>query len=241
MEFFVPPADSEKWYRYWIEERFNWFLQIGIRKEKLKIRPHKPDELAHYAKGCSDVEYEFPFGWSELEGIADRGDYDLSQHMKASGKDLSYFDDESKQKYVPAVVESSLGVDRTFLTLLADAYHEEEAPTAEEGETEKRVVMRFHPSIAPVTIAFLPLAKKIGEPLHKIEQGFRKNWNTEFDAVGSIGKRYRRHDEIGTPYCVTFDFESEKDQKVTVRDRDSMKQDRIAISQLENYLKERLP
>lgn len=236
MEFFINPTEGDKWYQYWVQERFNWFVQLGIRKEKLRLRPHRADELAHYAKGCSDVEYEFPFGWSELEGIANRGDFDLTQHMKSSGKDLSFFDDETKQKFVPAVVEISLGVDRTFLTLLCDAYREEAAPTAEAGETEQRVVMGFHPSIAPITIAFLPLAKKIGEPLRRLEHEFRKSYNTEFDEGGSIGKRYRRQDEIGTPYCVTYDFDSEKDQKVTVRHRDTMKQDRIEIAQLQNYL-----
>ena len=154
MEFFVRPSEGEKWYDSWVAERVKWFQELGVRKENLRTRPHEKDELAHYAKGCTDVEYRFPFGWSELEGIANRGDYDLSQHMKSSGKDLSYFDDETKEKFVPAVVEISLGVDRTFLTVLADAYHEEEAPTAEEGETESRIVLRLNPQIAPFTAAF---------------------------------------------------------------------------------------
>ncbi len=240
LEFFVKASDSPTWHAYWIQNQLDWFCGIGVGKEKLRIRPHRADELAHYAKACSDIEYEFPFGWSELEGIADRSDFDLTQHTKVSGKDLSYFDDETKQKFTPAVVEVSVGVDRTLLTLLCDAYHEELAPTAEAGESESRVVMRFHPSIAPITVAFLPLAKKIGAPLALVEQEFRKSLNTDFDEVGSIGKRYRRHDEIGTPFCVTYDFQSEQDQKVTVRHRDSMQQERVALDQLKPYLQKQL-
>ena len=240
MEFFVKPTESSKWYEYWVQERLSWFHEIGIRKEHLRIRPHAKDELAHYAKACSDVDYQFPFGWSELEGIADRGDYDLSQHMKFSGKDLSYFDDEAKEKYTPAVIEISLGVERTFLTLLCDAYHEEEAPTTEAGETDSRVVLRLKPSMAPFVAALFPLSKKLAEPVHHLERDLRKSFATEYDEVGSIGKRYRRHDEVGTPFCITYDFESEKDQKVTIRSRDTMRQDRIGIDQVETYLREQL-
>jgi len=238
MEFFVRPAESQKWYEHWIAERLQWFYDLGIQKEKLRIRPHAKDELAHYAKGCSDVEYQFPFGWSELEGIADRGDYDLQQHLKASGKDLSYFDEETKEKFVPGVVECSVGVDRTFLTILCDAYHEEEAPTSEKGESEKRVVLRLNPRMAPYRAAFFPLSKKLGEPVRRLEHDLRKKFSTDYDEVGSIGKRYRRHDEIGTPFCLTYDFESEKDQKVTVRHRDTMIQERIGLEQIEHYLQE---
>ncbi len=240
MEFFIQPKDSTQWYEFWIKERFQWFQDLGIRKENLKLRPHRADELAHYAKGCTDVEYQFPFGWSELEGIANRGDYDLSQHMKVSGKDLSYFNDETKEKYTPAVVETSVGVDRTFLTLLCDAYHEEEAPTAEEGETDKRVVLKLSHHVTPFTAAIFPLSKKLAEPVKKLEHDLRQQFSTDYDEVGSIGKRYRRHDEIGTPFGITYDFDSEKDQKVTVRHRDSMKQERVAMDQIPAYIKESL-
>jgi glycyl-tRNA synthetase len=236
MEFFIRPeeAEGEKWYEYWVEARFQWFLDLGIKADRLRKREHAKNELAHYAKGCTDVEYEFPFGWSELEGIANRGTWDLSQHMKHSGKDLSYFDDETKEKYVPAVVESSLGVDRTLLTVLADAYGEDEI------DGEPRVVMRFAPHIAPVKVGVFPLSRKLSGPAQQLEKDLRKTFATDFDDVGSIGKRYRRHDEIGTPYCVTYDFDSETDHKVTVRHRDSTQQDRIAIEQVKGYLEERL-
>lgn len=240
MEFFVKEAESSRWYEYWVNERFQWFIDLGVRKENLRQRPHKKEELAHYAKGCTDVEYQFPFGWSELEGIADRGTYDLSQHLKTSGKDLSYFDDETKEKFVPAVVETSVGVDRTYLTVLCDAYHEEEAPTSEKGETEQRVVLRFKPEIAPFTAAIFPLSKKLAEPARKLEHDLRHHFPTDYDEVGSIGKRYRRHDEIGTPFGITYDFQSQTDQKVTIRHRDSMKQDRVGLDQVETYLKDHL-
>lgn len=236
MEFFVKPEEAEmqKWYEFWVAERFQWFLDLGIKPEKLRKRVHAQDELAHYAKGCTDVEYEFPFGFSELEGIANRSNYDLSQHIKTSGKDLSYFDDETKEKYIPAVVESSLGVDRTLLTVLADAFAEDEV----EGET--RIVMRFSPTVAPVKVAVFPLSRKLADPAMKLEKALRKNYVTDYDDVGSIGKRYRRHDEIGTPLALTYDFQSEEDKQVTVRDRDSTKQERISIDQVENYLKDHL-
>ncbi len=239
MEYFVKLSESQKWYEYWVAERQKWFEDLGIRKGKIHTRPHAKDELAHYAKGCTDIEYEFPFGWSELEGIADRGNYDLTQHTTVSGKDLSYFDEETKEKYLPAVIEISLGVDRTLLTVLCDAYHEEDAPTTEAGETESRIVMRFSPKIAPFLAAIFPLSKKIAEPAHRLEKELRKICNTDFDFSGSIGKRYRRHDEIGTPFCITYDFQSEQDQKVTIRNRDSMTQDRVAMDQVRSYLEER--
>lgn len=237
MEFFTHPdeKEGEKWFEYWVSERFQWFKDLGIKNERLRLRPHEKDELAHYAKGCTDVEYEFPFGWSELEGIANRSNYDLTQHTKASGKELSYFDDEKKEKYIPAVIETSLGVDRTFLTVLADAYSEEKV----EGE-EDRLVMRFAPHIAPYNVALFPLSKKLSEPLKKVEKDLRNYFTTDFDDVGSIGKRYRRHDEIGTPFCVTYDFQSEEDKQVTIRDRDTMKQERISIDQIKNYLRDKL-
>src|SRR3989338_188176 len=230
LEFFCHPKESKKWYEYWVEQRYNWFLSIGVRKENLRLRPHAKDELAHYASGCTDVEFQMPFGWSELEGIADRGNFDLTQHQKTSGKDLDYYNEETKEKYVPAVVETSVGVDRTCLALLVDAYHEEEV------KGEKRVVMRFNPSIAPFQVAVFPLSGKLREPAVKLEKELRKYFTADYDEAGSIGKRYRRHDEIGTPYCITYDFQSEEDHAVTVRNRDTMNQDRVAMDQLVRYL-----
>lgn len=236
MEFFTKPdeAEAQKWYEYWVEERFQWFFKLGIKPDKLRKREHAKDELAHYAKGCVDVEYEFPFGFSELEGIANRSNYDLTQHMKASGKDLSYFDDATKEKYVPAVIESSLGVDRTLLTVLVDAYDEDVA------DGEERIVMRFSPKIAPFKAAIFPLSRKLAEPASKLEHDLRQEFNTDFDDVGSIGKRYRRHDEVGTPFCITYDFDSENDHQVTIRHRDSMQQERVSIDKVKDYLREHL-
>ncbi|MBI2336451.1 MAG: glycine--tRNA ligase [Deltaproteobacteria bacterium] len=237
MEYFISPEEKvgEEYYQYWVKERRQWFLDLGIKQENLRTREHDKNELAHYAKGCTDIEYEFPFGVSELEGIANRSNYDLNQHIKFSGKDLSYFNDETKQKYVPAVIETSVGVDRTFLTVLCDAYHEDEI------DGEARVVLRFAPHIAPVKVAVFPLSRKLAEPTLKIQQSLKKHFTTDYDDVGSIGKRYRRHDEIGTPYCVTYDFQSEEDKKVTVRHRDTTQQDRISIDQLHHYLLDHLP
>jgi len=241
MEFFIrpDPKEGETWYRTWIERRHQWFLDIGVRKEKLRLRPHRPDELAHYAKGCTDVEYEFPFGWSELEGIANRGNYDLSQHAKFSGKDLSYFDEVAKEKYIPGVVETSVGVDRTLLTVLVDAFVEEAAPTAD-GESETRTVMKFHPRLAPYKAAVFPLVRKLSEPALKLAKDMSANFPTDFDDGSSIGKRYRRHDEIGTPFCITYDHQSGEDQKVTIRERESMKQERIALDQVIRYVGDKL-
>ncbi|MBI4126890.1 MAG: glycine--tRNA ligase [Deltaproteobacteria bacterium] len=230
MEFFCHDKESSTWYEYWVAERFDWFKSLGIKEKGLRLRPHAKDELAHYAKGCTDVEFEMPFGWSEMEGIADRGNYDLSQHIEHSGKDLDYFDDATKEKYVPNVVETSVGVDRTCLAILVDAYREEEV------KGEKRVVLGFAPHIAPVQVAVFPLSSKLSEKALTIHHELRKHFASDFDEAGSIGKRYRRHDEVGTPFCVTYDFDSENDHKVTIRDRDTMVQDRIAIDQLENYL-----
>lgn len=235
LEFFIRPEDGEaqKWYEYWQDARLQWFLDLGVQKSNLRLRPHDPDELAHYAKGCVDIEYQFPMGFSELEGIANRSNYDLNQHIKISKKDLSYFDQEHNQSYVPAVIECSLGVDRTFLTLLCDAYCEEEV----EGD-QKRTVLKLDPKIAPYQVAVFPLSKKLSEPALKIEADLRlAGFSTDYDDSGSIGKRYRRHDEIGTPFGVTFDFESEQDQKVTIRNRDSMTQERVSIDKISTYLK----
>ena len=234
MEFFCHDKESPTWYEYWVAERFDWFKSLGIKEKGLRKRPHQKDELAHYAKGCTDVEFEMPFGWSEMEGIADRGNYDLSQHIQHSGKDLEYFDDATKEKFVPSVVETSVGVDRTCLAILVDAYREEDV------KGEKRVVMGFAPHIAPVQVAVFPLSSKLSEKALVIHHELRKRFASDFDDAGSIGKRYRRHDEIGTPFCITYDFDSENDQKVTIRDRDSMHQDRVGIDQVENYLNQKL-
>jgi glycyl-tRNA synthetase len=230
MEFFCHPDESQKWYEYWVSERFDWFKSLGIAPERLRLRPHHQRELAHYARSCTDVEYEMPFGWSEMEGIADRSTYDLSQHNKESGKDLSYFDDSRKEKYVPAVIETSIGVERTCLAVLADAYREEEV------RGEKRVVMGFDPSVAPIQVAVFPLSAKLSEQAYRIHQELKGHFASDFDTIGSIGKRYRRHDEIGTPFCITYDFQSEEDHAVTVRHRDSMEQDRISIDNVKRYL-----
>jgi glycyl-tRNA synthetase len=236
LEYFVPPADEMKWLEYWKEQRLNWYLALGVKREHLRLRAHGKDELAHYARGAFDVEYEFPFGWSELEGIAARGDYDLAAHQKASGKDLTYFDDIIRERYLPHVVEPSAGVDRTMLTLMIDAYHEEEV------RGEQRVVLKFHHSVAPIQVAVLPLSRK--EPLtqlaQQVEHGLRPYFRTEYDDTQSIGKRYRRQDEIGTPFAVTIDFETEKDQSATIRSRDAMTQVRVPLPELRAKLQELL-
>ncbi len=236
LEYFVPPADEMKWLEYWKDQRFNWYLGLGVHKEKLRLREHGKQELAHYAQGAFDVEYEFPFGWSELEGIAARGDFDLAAHQRVSGRDLSYFDDLKRERYVPHVVEPSAGVDRTMLTLLVDAYAEEEV------RGEQRTVLRLHHSVAPVQVAVLPLSRK--EPLTstaaRIEHELRPYFRTEYDDTQSIGKRYRRQDEIGTPFAVTIDFETENDQAATIRSRDEMTQVRVPLAELRSVLQERL-
>ncbi|MBF0103961.1 MAG: glycine--tRNA ligase [Deltaproteobacteria bacterium] len=235
MEFFVKPeADiQEEWYNYWKERRYQWYKDLGIKPEKLHLRDHAKDELAHYAKACVDVEYDFPFGRSELEGIANRGSFDLEQHIKFSKKDLTYFDQGTNEKYTPAVIETSAGCDRTLLTVICDAYDEDIIAG------EKRVVMRFAPHLAPIKLGILPLSKKLGEQAQQIEKDLRRFIRTEYDDAGSIGKRYRRHDEIGTPFCATYDFDSETDQKVTIRHRDSTQQDRVAITAIRVYLEDK--
>ncbi|MEO6798005.1 MAG: glycine--tRNA ligase [Candidatus Dormibacter sp.] len=236
LEYFVPPADEMRWLDYWKDQRLAWYQGLGIRTPKLRLRPHGKDELAHYARGAFDVEYEFPFGWSELEGIAARGDYDLTAHQRASGKDLSYFDDIKRERYVPHVVEPSAGVDRTLLTVLLDAYAEEEV------RGEQRTVLRLAPVVAPIQVAVLPLSRK--EPLTalaaKIQDDLRPHFRTEYDDTQSIGKRYRRQDEIGTPYAVTVDFETANDGAATIRSRDEMTQVRVPLTELRAALTERL-
>jgi glycyl-tRNA synthetase len=237
LEYFVPPADEMKWLDYWKDQRFEFYQSLGIRKENLRLRAHEKDELAHYARGAFDVEYAFPFGWSELEGIAARGDYDLNAHQRASGRDLTYFDDLIRERYIPHVVEPSAGVDRTMLTLMIDAYHEEEV------RGEQRVVLKLHHSVAPVQVAILPLSRKeqLTSLAKKVEHELRPYFRTEYDDTQSIGKRYRRQDEIGTPFAITIDFESLNDQAATLRSRDEMTQVRVPLADLRKALTERLP
>lgn len=232
MEFFSPPADAEKWFEYWKEERYNWYLRYGLKKERLHLRPHAKDELAHYAAGCADIEYDFPFGRSELEGIANRTDYDLKKHSEFSKKDLSYFDPFTNTRYFPYVIEPSAGADRATLAFLVDAYEEE----------AERTVLRFHPEIAPIKMAVLPLVNKEGMPelSEKLVKEFKKKWNTFYDDKGAIGRRYRRMDEAGTPFCVTVDGETMTSQSVTVRERDKMTQERVGLDALSTYLEKKL-
>ena len=242
LEFFCAPGTDEEWYRYWIDERLRWYLDLGIREENLRLRAHGPDELAHYAKAATDVEYRFPFGWSELEGIANRADFDLTQHQKHSGQDLSYYDQETDTRYIPYVVEPSGGVDRAALAFLVDAYREEDAPTAQ-GGMEKRTVLRLDPRLAPIKVAVLPLSRneQLVPMAKEIAAALRQYWMIDYDDARGIGRRYRRQDEIGTPWCVTIDFDSLTDRAVTVRDRDTMRQDRVSVDRLVSYLDERIP
>lgn len=230
LEFFCEPGSDLEWYAYWKNFCMDWLKRLGLDTAHLRIREHSPEERAFYSKGTSDIEYTFPFGWGELWGIADRTDYDLSRHQEHSGEDMSYFDQVKNEKYIPYVVEPSLGADRVTLAFLCDAYDKEEV-----GEKDTRVVLHLHPALAPVKIAVLPLSKKLKEPAEKVYQQLLKQYNVEYDDTGSIGKRYRRQDEIGTPYCLTVDFDTETDQSVTIRDRDSMEQVRIPLSQLDSY------
>lgn len=236
LEFFIYPGENEKSLDYWCKERLNWFKKLGINPEKLRLRPHDKDELAHYSTACFDVEYEFPFGWSELEGIADRGTFDLDQHNEYSGKKQQYFDPQTNERIIPAVVESSAGVDRTFLTCLVDAYCEEEV------RDEKRIVLKLDPKIAPITCAVFPLVKKDGLPeiAQKIVEDIRKKYSAFFDQGGSIGRRYRRQDEAGTPYGVTVDHQTTEDGTVTLRDRDTMDQVRISTDNILSELQSRI-
>jgi len=237
IEYFVKPKEAEKYYKMWQKERLNWYLDLGIKKSSLRLRPHKPKELAHYAASCSDIEYHFPFGWGELEGIANRRDYDLKQHEQFSKKDLKYFDEDTKERFLPYIIEPSGGIDRAILAFFVNAYREEEV------RGEKRVVLKFDRRLAPMKIAVLPLVRnkeKIVKKAKEVWGEVKGKWMTMYDEVGSIGRRYRRQDEIGTPYCVTIDFETLDDQAVTVRDRDSMKQERIKISELSSFFQEKL-
>jgi glycyl-tRNA synthetase len=241
MEYFVKPGTDELHHQYWIDERYRWYLDLGMREENLRLREHDKDELSHYSKRTVDIEYLYPWGWGELEGIANRGNFDLSQHAKFSGEDLSYFDAELGERYVPYVIEPAAGATRALLAFLIDAYRVEDAPKAS-GGTESRTVMRLDPRLAPFKAAVLPLSRheKLLPVAKELAQSLRARYMIDYDDAGSIGKRYRRNDEIGTPYAVTVDFDSLEDKAVTVRDRDSMKQERVAMDRLAGYLTERL-
>jgi glycyl-tRNA synthetase len=236
LEFFCKPGTDLEWFDYWRSYCKNWLLSLGIKEENLRLRDHDPEELCFYSKATTDFEYKFPFGWGELWGIADRTDYDLTQHQNTSGKSLEYFDPDDNSKYIPYVIEPSLGVERLFLTIVCDAYDEETI-----GEGDVRTVMHLHPALAPVKAAVLPLTKKLKEPALEVYSMLAKKFNVEYDEAGQIGKRYRRQDEIGTPFCITYDFDTlEKDGCVTVRDRDTMEQERVKIEDLVKYLEEKI-
>ena len=232
MQFFVPPADDKKWYEYWKDERIKWYCSLGMTKDKLRHHDHPQDKLAHYAKQATDIEYEFPFGWGEIEGIHNRTNYDLSRHEEYSGKSLKYYDEESKEKYLPFIIETSAGASRSFMAFLIDAYYEEEV------NNEQRSVLRFHPKLAPIKAAIFPLVNKDGMPeiSREIEKDLRRNFKVFYDDKGAVGRRYRRQDEAGTPYCITVDTQTLDDKTVTVRDRDSMEQVRVSIDKLSEYL-----
>jgi len=235
LEFFCKPGEDLEWYRYWKEFCMKWLLDLNIDEEKVRFRDHSEEELSHYSNATTDIEYRFPFGWGELWGIADRTDFDLKQHIEFSGSDLRYQDPITNEKYVPFCIEPSLGADRVTLAFLINAYKEE---TLEDGST--RNVMKFHPALAPFKAAVLPLSKKLNEGALEVYEGLLKHFNIDFDDAGSIGKRYRRNDEVGTPFCITYDFDSVEDKSVTVRDRDTMEQVRIKIEDLKAYLEKRV-
>lgn len=234
LEFFCKPGTDAEWFEFWKNFCENWLLSLGMNKENIRIRDHEKEELCHYSSATSDIEYLFPFGWGELWGIADRTDFDLKQHQKFSGKTVDYFDPETNERYIPYVIEPSLGADRVALAFLCDAYTEEEI------EGEKRTVMKLHPALAPFKACVLPLSKKLSEKAKEVKKELSKCFMVDYDEAGSIGKRYRRQDEIGTPICITYDFESEEDGCVTVRDRDTMKQERIKIELLKDYISKKI-
>jgi glycyl-tRNA synthetase len=236
LEFFCHPSTSQEWYAKWRDSRFEWYKSLGLGSDNLRLREHGAEELSHYSKGTSDIEYLFPWGWGELEGIAHRGDYDLSQHQKFSGKDLTYFDDETKERFLPHVIEPSAGATRATLAFLCEAYAEEQV------EGESRTVLRLHPRLAPVKAAIFPLVKKDGMPerAEALYRTLQKQWAVIYDEKGAVGRRYRRQDEAGTPYCLTIDGQTAQDNTVTVRERDSMKQERISIDAVSQFLTDRL-
>ena len=235
LEFFCQPGTDLEWFAYWRSFCKNWLLSLGMTEDHLRLRDHDPEELCFYSKATTDFEFLFPFGWGELWGVADRTDYDLTQHQNTSGKDLTYFDPDKNERYIPYVIEPSLGVERSFLAFLCDAYDEEEI-----GEGDVRTVLHLHPALAPFKAAVLPLSKKLSDKAVEIHNELAKYFPTDFDETGSIGKRYRGEDEIGTPFCITYDFDSENDGCVTVRDRDTMQQERIKIADLRSYIEKKL-
>ncbi len=235
LEFFCAPGTDLEWFAYWKDYCKNWLLSLGIAEENIKLRDHSQEELSHYSNATTDIEFMFPFGWGELWGIADRTDFDLNQHISHSGENMEYTDPVTNEKYVPYVVEPSLGADRVALAFLCEAYDEEQV-----GENDTRVVMRLHPALAPIKVAVLPLSKKLSDKAYEVYEKLSKKFMCEFDEAGSIGKRYRRQDEIGTPWCVTYDFDSEENGTVTVRDRDTMEQITLKIDELEAFIEEKL-
>jgi glycyl-tRNA synthetase len=236
MEFFVAPGEAQLWFEHWLDQRMNWYLNLGLRPDHLRLRAHDADELSHYSTGTSDVEYLFPIGWSELEGIANRGNFDLTQHAEYSGQKLEYFDSAADERYVPHVIEPAAGADRAMLAFLVDAYDEDQI------EGEQRTVLRLHPALAPIKVAVLPLVRKDGQPelAHAVYRELRERVQAEYDEGGAIGRRYRRQDEIGTPWAVTIDHQSLEDRTVTLRDRDSLEQVRIPIAELVGEIELRL-
>lgn len=244
MEFFVKPGTDEEWHQYWIDQRFNWYVDLGINPDNLRLYEHPQEKLSHYSKRTVDIEYAFHFAngqWGELEGIANRTDFDLSTHAKGSGEDLSYFDQDSNERWIPYVIEPAAGLGRSLMAFLVDAYHEDEAPNAK-GGVDKRVVLKLDRRLAPVKVAVLPLSKKetLTPVAEKVAAELRQFWSADYDTSGAIGRRYRRQDEIGTPFCVTVDFDTLEDNAVTVRERDTMAQERISLSELQAYLAQRL-
>ena len=235
LEFFCEPGKDMEWFYYWKDFCMNWLLSLGIKSENVRFRDHSPEELSHYSNATTDIEFVFPFGWGELWGIADRTDFDLKQHQEHSGENMEYIDPVTNERYIPYCIEPSLGADRVALAFLVEAYDEETV-----GENDTRVVMHLHPALAPVKAAVLPLSKKLSEGAKKVYDMLCEKYNVEYDESGSIGKRYRRQDEIGTPVCITYDFDSENDESVTVRDRDTMEQVRIKITELDSYIAEKL-
>ncbi len=235
LEFFCKPGTDEEWFKYWEEFCKNWLLSLGMNEENIRLRQHSKEELVFYSKATTDIEFKFPFGWGELWGIADRTDYDLSRHMEHSKQDLSYLDPETNEKYIPYVIEPSLGCDRATLAFLCNSYEEEEI-----AEGDVRTVLHLHPALAPFKVAVLPLSKKLSEKATEVYEKLSKDFMCDYDETGSIGKRYRREDEIGTPYCVTIDFDTIQDNQVTIRDRDTMEQVRIPIEELNDWIKEKV-
>ena len=235
LEFFCKPGTDLDWFHYWKDFCKNWLLTLGIKEENIRLRDHSKEELSHYSNATTDIEFLFPFGWGELWGIADRTDYDLTQHQNCSGKSLEYFDPQTNERYIPYVIEPSLGADRVGLAFLCDAYDEEQI-----GDNDSRIVLRLHPALSPFKAAILPLSKKLSENAQTVYDILSKHFMVEFDESGSIGKRYRRQDEIGTPFCLTYDFDSLEDGCVTIRDRDTMKQERVKIEKLVEYIKEKI-